>query len=1216
MSRLLIISLLFVAGAVYSVNAQEPAGKVAQRIFLVGDAGEMKGNNQPVCDWLKQHVNWNDTSNLLIYLGNNVYRHGLPEEGSKTYAAATRVLDYQASVVHGKKAKAFFIPGNYDWRRGKPGALSQVQRQWDYISKLGMSNIQALPANGCPGPIEVQVGERVVIVFMDSQWWLQQGEKTGLESDCDFKTEDDVVIALKDIIGTYPDKLILLAMHHPFYTHGKHGGYFRLKEHIFPLTEASPGLYIPFPVIGSMYPLSRGLFGNIQDTRHPLYKNMITRIEEVLKQHPNVVHAAGHEHNLQFLIHDSIPYIVSGAGGETKRVKKGKNSLFAQEKNGFAVVEVTTDGKVSVKFYTLTSSDLQHPAFTTALNDLPAPQKESDAIVQSFHDSVSVIASAKFKVGGLRNILLGKNYRHEWKTSIRVPVMNLSKEYGGLTPLKRGGGHQTRSLRLVDPTGRQYVFRVVEKAVTDAALPPELRGTAVKDLVADGISASYPYAALSVPVFADAAGVPHANPRLLFIPNDPRLGKFRTDFANSFVLFEERVPGNIKKSYSTDEMADKLKEDNDNAVDQKAMLRARLMDMFIMDWDRHEDQWRWAAADNGKGKTYYPVPRDRDQPFFVSEGILPSIARLPWISPQIQGFRSKAINVRTYNFNARNVDRAFLSEPDEQDWKKAIDDFLPLMTDKLIEKALQQQPAAIRELPRNQQIVKKLKERRRYFAAEMMQYYRFLSNIVSVAGSDKMELFEITRDKDGFVLVRMFKMNKEGERSRKMYERKFDPAITKEIRLYAMGGDDRFVIQGEGGKIKIRMIGGSGQDIFENKSSSPAGKNLAYDIKTELNKIEGTGNTRSKLSADPTVNSYQRVYYAYDQNIPFLSVNYNPDDGIFLGASLKFIRHGFRKKPYKAVHEFAVNHALSTKAYNFRWHTELIGLLGKNTDLLFNADIRAPNATTNFFGYGNGSLYDKTKPGEFRYYRARYRAGEISVQARKNFSSSLSITIGPVFQFFSLDTDDNKDRFIVNTGVNGLDPNTLFNTQSFAGGVLTFNIDNRNSKFLPSRGINWLTSVQAMKGFTDASRGLTQLRSDVSLFTSFSKKAGFVLATRFGAGHNFGGFEFFQAKYLGGLDNLRGYRKYRFAGRSTAYNNTEIRVRLADFRTYLFPGSIGMLLFHDIGRVWTKNDTDNNWKNGYGGGLWFAPLRKFVITASYTMSKEDKLPLISLGWQF
>lgn len=829
-----------------------------------------------------------------------------------------------------------------------------------------------------------------------------------------------------------------------------------------------------------------------------------------------------------------------------------------------------------------------------------------------FDDSVSAIGSPAFKMGGSRQFFMGKNYRKEWKTSIRVPVIDLATEKGGLTPLKKGGGKQTRSLKLEGPDGKEYTLRSIRKYVTDEALPPELRGTeAAKDLVSDGISASYPYAAVSITRLSEAIKIPHGNPKIVFIPDDPKLGEFRKEFANSLALFEERLPDSVQKGYDTDEVAGKLKEDNDNDVDQVALLKVRLLDMYIMDLDRHEGQWTWGDYDNGKGKTFYPIAKDRDQAFYISEGLLPSIAHWPWIAPQVQGFRAKAININRFNFAARNLDRFFLNQLSQEDWQKATNDLLAQMTDSVIEQALHDQPKEIKDISANK-IIRTLKDRRQYFAAESIRYYKFISRYVDVTGSDKKELFDVTRNPDGSVVLQIFKITKEGEQSRKMYERKFDPAVTKEIRLYGMGGDDKFLIHGDGNDIKIRMVGGDGEDNFDNSSSSHPVKNIAYDLKSENNKT--TGNIKSKISNDTAVNSYQRIYYKYDQTIPFVSANYNSDDGLFLGASLKLIRHGFRKDPYKTLHQFSVNHSLSTNAYSFRYYSEFIGVFGQHSDLLFDADLKAPDNTTNFFGYGNASVFDKTKPGKFRYYRARYSLSDISLAIRKNFSPSVKMAIGPTFEFYSLDKEDNENRFIINTASNGLDPATLFSKRSYAGGILTLDIDTRKNKVLSLQGVKWLTSLRVLSGLNDASKNLTQLKSDLSFYLPLGKS--FTLAARFGGGNNFGGFEFYQAQYLGGTENLRGYRKDRFAGRSIAYNNIEMRIRLLDFKTYLFPGSLGLLFFNDVGRVWVKNDTVDGWKSGYGGGFWFAPLKRFVITACYTVSKEDKLPLITLGWQF
>ena len=113
-----------------------------------------------------------------------------------------------------------------------------------------------------------------------------------------------------------------------------------------------------------------------------------------------------------------------------------------------------------------------------------------------------------------------------------------------------------------------------------------------------------------------AVGVPHANPQLVYVPDDPRLGRFRSDFANMFCFLEEREPGNGKKTYNMTDLDQKIQEDNDNTIDQQPVLRARMLDMFVMDFDRHEDQWRWVAEDNGKGQTFSPVPKDPRPAFF------------------------------------------------------------------------------------------------------------------------------------------------------------------------------------------------------------------------------------------------------------------------------------------------------------------------------------------------------------------------------------------------------------------------------------------------------------------------------------------------------------------------------------------------------------------------------------------------------------------------
>jgi outer membrane translocation and assembly module TamA len=67
----------------------------------------------------------------------------------------------------------------------------------------------------------------------------------------------------------------------------------------------------------------------------------------------------------------------------------------------------------------------------------------------------------------------------------------------------------------------------------------------------------------------------------------------------------------------------------------------------------------------------------------------------------------------------------------------------------------------------------------------------------------------------------------------------------------------------------------------------------------------------------------------------------------------------------------------------------------------------------------------------------------------------------------------------------------------------------------------------------------------------------------------------------------------------------------------LFKGAFGVLGFHDVGRVWMKDDSSKTWHRGYGGGIWVAPFNKIVLTAAITASDEEKrFPMASIGFQF
>jgi hypothetical protein len=242
---------------------------------------------------------------------------------------------------------------------------------------------------------------------------------------------------------------------------------------------------------------------------------------------------------------------------------------------------------------------------------------------------------------------------------------------------------------------------------------------------------------------------------------------------------------------------------------------------------------------------------------------------------------------------------------------------------------------------------------------------------------------------------------------------------------------------------------------------------------------------------------------------------------------------------------------------------------------------------------------------------------DFSALLRRQLQSWMRVTYGPAFQYFHLEQEENVGKFISNTALNGLNPATLYDKKSFAGAQVGLDINSKNSQAMPTRGFVLDGGVRSLFGLNGNSNNVTQVHTDMRLFASFKTKATLVYAFRLGVGHNFGKFEFPQAQYLGGTENLRGYRRDRFAGRTMFYNNSEIRLKIADFKTYLFPGSVGVFVFNDVGRVWTDDQKSQDWHVGNGGGIWLSPIRRFVITAAFTRSKEEKaLPLVTLGFQY
>ncbi len=127
---------------------------------------------------------------------------------------------------------------------------------------------------------------------------------------------------------------------------------------------------------------------------------MINAIQEVVKDHPNVIFASGHEHSLQLIKDSSFTYIVSGSGYKSTRVSKEKNSLYAARERGFATLEISRNKNVKIDFYEVTDSMRNgYSAHLMNFSDFPQEQIEKDSVAPiaiDYNKIVTVAANPKF----------------------------------------------------------------------------------------------------------------------------------------------------------------------------------------------------------------------------------------------------------------------------------------------------------------------------------------------------------------------------------------------------------------------------------------------------------------------------------------------------------------------------------------------------------------------------------------------------------------------------------------------------------------------------------------------------------------------------------------------------------------------------------------------------------------------------------------------------
>ncbi|MGI9625392.1 MAG: hypothetical protein ACR2QM_01035, partial [Longimicrobiales bacterium] len=625
-------------------------------------------------------------------------------------------------------------------------------------------------------------------------------------------------------------------------------------------------------------------------------------------------------------------------------------------------------------------------------------------------DTVVVRPEGQYPAGGINRFLLGDLNRELWSTEFAAPILDLQSFAGGLTPVRRGGGLQTQSLRLMGGDGLLYNFRSIDKDAT-RAMDPEIARSVVGRVRQDQIAALFPLSAMVVAPLLRAAGVLHADPTLVVLPDDPGLGEFQEDFAGKVGWIEvrpddapdgdvgfagaDRVSGSAR-------LLERLEEDPEHRVNVPAFLRARLMDIYVGDWDRHPDQWRWAGFELGDSTVWEPIPRDRDWALARLDGLLVYVAG--WIFPHYKGFRRDYPSMYRATWAGRALDRHILPALERDDFLSVAREVQATLTDDVIAETVAELPIGYQEQV-GDQLVDAFTHRRDDFLDMATEYYELLARWVDVEGTDRSDLALAERLPGDSLRLELYRMRQEEPDADPYFRRVFDGRETDEVRVFMRGNDDRIEVRGDApSSINIRVDGGGSDDSFLNESTT--GKTYFYD---ERGDNEFTLNARTRLDEDPyeepfdpAETTHQAKHRDWGQSwIPFPTVGYDSDEGYYNGVAAIRDEFGYRYFPWES--RLSMSAAIGGLGDRARAHLGLdVPVFARRARLRLNGHAHV-REVTRFFGFGNQSA-DLPEDERFEFDRTRVEVeAELGYQI---FDSDVEFTLGGALWHNNADLGD------------------------------------------------------------------------------------------------------------------------------------------------------------------------------------------------------------------
>lgn len=820
-------------------------------------------------------------------------------------------------------------------------------------------------------------------------------------------------------------------------------------------------------------------------------------------------------------------------------------------------------------------------------------------------DSVTLVPGPQFSttswIRWLGAPLFGARYRHLWDTPLTLPILDPGATGGGLRERGLGSGIDAGLYYLEGADGSHWTFwpldRTDPRQMGGGVLPPAVASGLVEDLT----SGRNPAGPLVAAVLAKAAGVPNKEAWLVALPPHTLAGDSAADSTVRAGYLVRADPlsttdtigplrtGDILNSLS---MLHRRLTDASIRLDEAAVLKEALFNIFVGDINPRFLAWRWEAVPDGEHTLLRPLGTFREGALARYDGLMTYLGRP--LQPDLTTFRENYPRILTGIPDQASAYRFLLGSLPRPAWDSIAREMQERLTDSVITAAVGRMPAAYRAQD-GDRFIRILKGRRDNLDKAADRIFESVRRDAAVHASTAADDIGIDWPSPDSLRIRLG-----GQ------ERRYSARETEEVTLFLSGGTDtvRFsgdraraprlrlvptpsaasvVVEGDPARKPAEVYGKAAEGQLTPPASLPVRKS---NVDNALASLDSSGALRTEGHKNYT---------------PTFWLSLSSGVGWLIGAGVNRTDWSGEARPYR-------NRLTLRAGYGSDSKNGVVQLLGDfrwaHSPLQLHVEAIASGVgAIYFYGFGNDTPGDSTE--------SYYRAGRNLYGFTPTLLIPLSerTKVGGGLDIKSVDTPVPDTLYI---GVN-----QPYGTPDFGEAGLTgqFIFDSRDVRGAPRHGVLASMNV-AWYPITSGSDGeFGTATGSIATYWTPSWWSAMTVAARVSGTHTWGAVPYFEAAFIGGGRTVRGLPQGRYEGNQAAFGNLDLRLRLSRVQ-FVLPWDFGILGLADLGRVWVTGEESGTLHPSFGGGLWVALLDRSLAASLNVATGAGQGVFINAGGGF